>query len=81
MSYINDIMDQEVTKYGGTFLPLWSIIVDDKGGFVAYGKGRNGLTERLRGDDGIHFTGAGYEVIADRLIPLLPQNQASAAAK
>lgn len=78
MNYINDIMDQEVAKYGGTFFPLWSIIVDDKGEFTAYGKDRNGVTERLRGDDGIHFTAAGYEVIADKLIPLLPQLQAKA---
>lgn len=81
MSYINDIFDQEVTKYGGTFVPLWSVIVDDKGAFTAYGKDRNGVTERLRGDDGIHFTSAGYEVIADKLIPLLPQLQATAAAQ
>src|SRR5581483_7211823 len=68
---VNGILEQEVAKYGGTFFPLWSVIVDDKGDFAAYGKDRNGVTERLRGDDGIHFTSAGYEVIADRLIPLL----------
>ncbi len=77
MNYINGIFDQEVAKYGGTFFPLWSVIVDDKGEFSAYGKDRNGVTERLRGDDGIHFTSAGYEVIADKLIPLLPQMQAA----
>jgi hypothetical protein len=81
MNYINDIFDQEVAKFGGTFFPLWSVIVDDKGEFAAYGKDRNGVTERLRGDDGIHFTSAGYEVIADKLIPLLPQMQAAAAAQ
>jgi hypothetical protein len=81
MSYINGIFEQEVAKYGGTFFPLWSIIVDDKGAFAAYGKDRNGVTERLRGDDGIHFTSAGYEVIADKLISLLPQTQATAQSQ
>ncbi len=81
MSYINGIFEEEVPKYGGTFFPLWSVIADDKGEFAAYGKDRNGTTERLRGDDGIHFTAAGYEVIADKLIPLLPQLQATAAAQ
>jgi hypothetical protein len=78
MSYINGIFETEVPKYGGTFFPLWSVITDDKGEFSAYGKSRNGTTERLRGDDGIHFTSAGYEIIADKLIPLLPQTQATA---
>jgi hypothetical protein len=78
MNYINDIYDQEVAKFGGTFFPLWSVIVDGSGQFAAYGKDRNGTTERLRGDDGIHFTAAGYEVIADKLIAVLPQMQAKA---
>jgi uncharacterized protein len=79
MSYINGIFEEEVPKYGGSFFPLWSVITDDKGEFAAYGKDRNGTTERLRGDDGIHFTAAGYEIIADKLIPLFPQQQATAA--
>jgi uncharacterized protein len=78
MSYINGIFEAELQKYGGTYFPLWSVIADDKGEFAAYGKDRNGVTERLRGDDGIHFTSAGYEVIADKLIPLLSQQQAAA---
>jgi hypothetical protein len=78
MSYINGIFEEEVPKYGGTFFPLWSVITDDKGEFAAYGKDRNGVTERLRGDDGIHFTSAGYEIIADKLIALFPQQQAAA---
>jgi len=78
MSYINDIYEQEVAKFGGTFFPLWSVIVDNNGQFAAYGKDRNGTTERLRGDDGIHFTAAGYEVIAEKLIAILPQMQAKA---
>lgn len=71
MSYINGLLDQEVTKFGGTFFPLWSVIVDAKGQYAAYGPDRSGVTERLRGDDGIHFTSAGYEVIAEKLVTLL----------
>lgn len=78
MSYINDIYDEEVTKFGGTFFPLWSVIADDSGQFTAYGKDRNGVNQRLRGDDGIHFTSAGYEVIAEKLVAALPQTQAQA---
>ncbi len=48
------------------------------GQFTAYGKDRNGVNQRLRGDDGIHFTAAGYELIAEKLVAILPQMQAKA---
>ena len=78
MSYINDIYEQQVKQFGGLFFPLWTVIADNNGQFAAYGKDRNGVTQRLRGDDGIHFTAAGYEVIADKLIAALPQMDAKA---
>ncbi|HZK89210.1 MAG TPA: DUF459 domain-containing protein [Stellaceae bacterium] len=77
MSYINDIYAGEVAHFGGAFLPLWTVIADNQGQFAAYGPDRNGVTERLRNDDGIHFTAAGYELIAERVISLLPSLQAN----
>ena len=46
-------------------------------GFIAYGPDRSGVTERLRNDDGIHFTSAGYELVAERVISVLPSLQAN----
>ena len=77
MSYINDIYAGEVAHFGGTFLPLWTVIADSQGQFTAYGPDRNGITERLRNDDGIHFTAAGYELVAERVISVLPSLQAN----
>jgi uncharacterized protein len=77
MSYINDIFSGEVAHFGGEFLPLWTVITDTQGQFTAYGPDRSGVTERLRNDDGIHFTAAGYELIAERVISVLPQLQAN----
>jgi hypothetical protein len=77
MSYINDIYVQETAKFGAQFLPLWTIITDKQGQFTAYGPDRNGVNERMRNDDGIHFTAAGYEVIAERVISVLPSLQAN----
>jgi hypothetical protein len=77
MSYINDIAAGEVAHFGGEFLPLWTVIADNQGQFTAYGPYRSGQTERLRNDDGIHFTAAGYELIAERVISVLPQLQAN----
>lgn len=77
MVYINDIFSGEVAHFGGEFLPLWTVIADPQGQFTAYGPDRSGVTERLRNDDGIHFTAAGYELIAERVISVLPQLQAN----
>jgi hypothetical protein len=77
MVYINDIFSGEVAHFGGEFLPLWTVIADNQGQFTAYGPDRGGVTERLRNDDGIHFTAAGYELIAERVISVLPQLQAN----
>jgi hypothetical protein len=78
MSYINQIDAEEAAKFGAQFLPLWTVVADDKGGFIAYGKDRGGTTERLRADDGIHFTAAGYEVVADKIVGLLSAAAANA---
>ena len=71
MSYINDIYAAETARFGAQFVPLWSIIADGQGAYAAYGKDRVGTTQRLRADDGIHFTAAGYELIAERIVGLL----------
>ena len=71
MSYINDIYGQEVARFGGQFVSLWTAVADDQGKYVAYAKDRDGTTTRMRADDGIHFTAAGYELIAEKLLGLL----------
>jgi len=79
MSYINEIFAEQAAQYGVQFFPLWGVIVDDQGRYAAHGKDRDGVTRRMRADDGIHFTAPGYEVIADRLIGALPVADAHAA--
>jgi uncharacterized protein len=71
MEYINKLYEAAAARFGAQFLPLWAAVVDDGGGYTAYGKDRDGVTERLRADDGIHFTAAGYELIAQRIISTL----------
>ena len=70
MSYINGIYADEAARFGAQFVPLWTVVADDQGHFTAYGKDRDGTTERLRTDDGIHFTAAGYELIAEKIVGL-----------
>lgn len=70
MSYINNIYAEETARFGAQFVPLWAVIADEQGGYAAYGKDRDGTTQRLRADDGIHLTAAGYELIAEKLVGL-----------
>ncbi len=78
MSYINEIYAAETARFGARFVPLWSVVTDDQGQFTAYGKDRGGTTQRLRTDDGIHFTAAGYELIAEKIVNLLSTAAANA---
>jgi len=70
MTYINEIYAEEAARFGAQFVPLWTAIADEEGRYAAYGKDRRGTTQRLRGDDGIHFTSAGYELIAEKIVGL-----------
>ena len=78
MSYINEIYAEEMARFGAQFVPLWSAVADDEGRFAAYGKNRDGITTRLRTDDGIHFTAAGYELIAEKIVGLFSAAAANA---
>ncbi len=78
MSYINDIYAEEAARFGAQFVPLWTAIADEEGRYAAYGKDRDGTTQRLRTDDGIHFTAAGYELIAEKIVGLFSAAAANA---
>jgi hypothetical protein len=78
MSYINDIYAEEATRFGAQFISLWTAIADEQGRYAAFGKDRDGTTTRMRADDGIHFTAAGYEVIAEKIVGLLSTSAANA---
>jgi hypothetical protein len=70
MEYINEIYAAETARFGARFLSLWTAVADEQGRFSAYGKDRDGTTTRMRTDDGIHFTAAGYELIAEKIVDL-----------
>jgi uncharacterized protein len=78
MEYINKIYEVEAARFGAQFLSLWSAVADDQGGYTACGKDRDGVTDRLRADDGIHFTAAGYELIAVKIVGTLGSAAANA---
>lgn len=70
MSYLNQIFAERAELFGAKFVPLWEMAVGEGGKYAAYGKDLDGVTRRLRADDGIHFTAAGYELMADKIAGL-----------
>jgi len=64
MKFLNGIFETEAKKDGADFVPIWDLFAGEDGGYDAYGKGLEGATERLRADDGVHMSRAGYDVLA-----------------
>ena len=68
MQYINAIFAEAVAAEGGKYLDIWLSISDGEGHYTGYGKTLSGATGRLRLDDGIHFTPAGYDVLGAHVL-------------
>ncbi len=67
-------------RRGETFFPTWDMFKGPDGGFAQYGKGLDGLTTRLRLDDGVHLTPAGYDILASALAPIMDRYRPAAPA-
>ena len=64
---LNGIFADEVHHAGGTFLSLADAFKGQDGGFAAYLPDAGGHLRQVRQDDGIHFTGYGYELLAEKV--------------
>jgi len=79
MQLLNSIFKSAAIDEGARWVPTWDMFTTPDGGFTPYGKGIDGMTQRLRADDGVHFTPAGYDVVATRLEPLMEERRAKVA--
>jgi len=79
MQLLNSIYEAAADDEGARWVPTWDMFTTPDGGFTPYGKGIDGMTQRLRADDGVHFTPAGYDVVANRLEPLIEERRAKLA--
>ncbi len=69
MALLNKIFATQSVAAGGDWFSSWPLFADTDGKYQAYGKGLDGETTRLRADDGVHCTGAGYDLLAHALLP------------
>jgi hypothetical protein len=80
---LNQIYSAAAVGQGLEWLPTWETFRRPDEGYTAYGPGTDGERTRLRADDGVHMTPAGYDVIARMLGTLIDQllNPASAEGR
>jgi hypothetical protein len=71
MELLNRFYAEQSLAAGAEWFPSWPLFVDADGNYAPYGKGVDGQTTRLRADDGVHLTGAGYDVLARALLPVI----------
>jgi uncharacterized protein len=71
MAYLDLIFASVAAEEGARWVPTWDLFTTPQGGYTPYGKGIDGMTQRLRADDGVHLTPAGYDVLAERLDKLI----------
>lgn len=71
MALLNRLYARQSIAAGADWFPSWPLFIDADGNYAPYGKGPDGQTTRLRADDGVHFTGAGYDVLARALLPVI----------
>ena len=65
--FLDEIFSDEAKKFNIVFLPLSDSFVDSKGQFAAYLPDQKGHLREVRVNDGVHFTGYGYGLIADKV--------------
>jgi len=78
-AYLNDIFAESVTRNGGIFVPLIDRFKGADGGFASHLPDAEGHLQKIRTEDGTHFTQYGYELIAQLAYDAIPGATASSA--
>jgi uncharacterized protein len=64
---LDTIYAAEAERHHIAFLPLVNDFTDASGGFVTHITDDRNRSRQIRADDGVHFTGYGYELIAEKV--------------
>ncbi|GGZ89835.1 hypothetical protein DC083_00295 [Ignatzschineria ureiclastica] len=67
MVYLNTLYQSEVTRFNGHYIPTSGILGCSDAGYEAYAQTEKG-NQKVRTNDGIHFTVTGQRLLADRII-------------
>ncbi|MDE1150462.1 MAG: DUF459 domain-containing protein [Azospirillaceae bacterium] len=66
--YMTGLYETEAKKYGAIFLPTYQDYLDPDGNFMLRIDDSRQKSQALRSDDGIHFTGYGYQLLASKVL-------------
>lgn len=69
--YLNGLYAPAVAAAGATFFPIWDMSVDSNRDYASHTKGADGRMRSLRTEDGMHFSAAGYDLLAQALLQKL----------
>ena len=64
MSYLNDLIQEQVTRAGVKYIDIWDAFATETGRFARFGPDISGRNRRLRTKNGIRFTRAGARKLA-----------------
>ena len=78
MKLLDEIYESAATEAGADYVSSWPLFVDASGNYTAFGPGPDGDTTRLRADDGVHLTPAGYDMLARLVEPHLHRPEPAA---
>jgi hypothetical protein len=85
MAYLNSLYRDALPASDATFVDIWDVAAGLAGAYISHGPGPDGAVQRLRTDDGIHFTAAGYGLVALRVLramqDIITRKHAPAAAE
>jgi hypothetical protein len=76
--YLDSIFEQAAKTSGASFVPLLADFADKEGGYQTHMADATGRTRQVRLDDGVHFSGYGYELIASKVLRSLAEIQGHA---
>lgn len=71
VTHMNAIYEAAAEANGIHFVSIVEITSDDSGAYSAYLPDANGRQRLMRANDGIHFTGRGYEMVAGALVDVM----------
>ena len=81
MAYLNAVFRDVIAGTGATFVNTGTMVPASADTYAAYGPGVDGTTQRLRLDDGIHFTPGGYDLLAAKVMQAVAATGPAAPAK
>lgn len=79
--FLNDIYERLMKEDGVKFVNLWAPLASEDGTYSPYFETSDGNLEKIRLDDGIHFTPAGYEIMARYVYNVIVSDVKQATAK